>query len=160
MSEIVDIFLLMRTAEAAAEIAALQEQIDGVQESWSITRSEVMQGLALTNVAISLTLRIASNVVDEAGKNILKIVRSLLTVVNATVSAMLAVAAGYAATGVLAGVGAVLAGFAAGLSAGQSLRILEVEAQLSALFANATRDMDALSAGARTFAFLGGARTG
>ena len=73
---------------------------------------------------------------------------------------MLAVAVGYASTGVLAGIGAVLAGFAAGLSAGQSLRILDTELRITEALDAAKVDLQTLSGAQRATAFMGGGRTG
>ena len=95
-----------------------------------------MLGLSQINQVMGIVTQTISIVTKVSGQAMNVILRSLITAVQSTISAMVAIAAGYFSTGVLAELGAIVAGFAAGLNVGVALRVLQTEAELSARFAS------------------------
>jgi len=130
MSDALMIFLGVDTTELDADLLVVQGAMDDTIKAWQEHRRQIMQGIGIVNQMMAIVNKIASQTVDETGRAMLRITQSLLTAVNATVSAMIAVAAGYTSTGILAPVGAAVAAFAAGLSIGQSIAILAAEGEI------------------------------
>jgi len=118
------------TTQLDAEALVAQGTIDAVVETWQKHRTKIMMSLGIMNQMMSITTRLAAKTTNEVGKAMLKNLQGLLMVVNATVSAMVAVAAGYTSTGILAPIGAIVAGFAAGLSIGQVAAVAVAEDRL------------------------------
>ncbi len=110
------------------DIAEVKGRIDSVVAFWAENRRRIMLGLSAINSLMSITTRIASKMADETGRALVKVLNSLLAVVNNTVSVLVATAAAYAATGILAPIAAALAAFTAGFSVGQSVAILQTQA--------------------------------
>jgi membrane-associated protease RseP (regulator of RpoE activity) len=154
VSEQVVIDVVVNTQAAEAQIAAVEDKIDSTIERWRANRQEIMLGLSALNQVVAITAKIASKTADEVGKGMLKILQSLLSVVNSTVSAMIAVAAGYAATGIGIPIAAAVAAFAAGLSIGQQIVIIGV--QLLADMENVKSRLSTVESQANFRAYMGG----
>jgi len=127
MSDKIEILLGVDTTELDADLLVVQGAMDDTVKSWEIKRRQVMQGVAVANQMMQIMARMAQRTTDATGKAVLQILRTLQTAVSMSTSVLLAIAAGYTATGILSGVGAVLAGFAAGLSIGETAAIADAE---------------------------------
>jgi hypothetical protein len=123
VSEPLEVLLLLNTIEAENKLDQLKTKTDAVVENWRISRQEVTKGLTILSQSLSLMVRIAERTMGETHQGMLKTIRSLSTMLTAAVSAMYAVASGYAATGILAPIGAALAGFTTGMAIGQQIAI-------------------------------------
>jgi len=130
VSEQVIIDVLVNTGTAEAQLETLQGKIDETITWWKVHRRDVMLGLGAVNQLIAITAKIATQTTDEVSKALTKMLQSLLAVVNSTVSALIAVATGYAATGIGIPLAAAIAAFAAGMSIGQSIAITATQAQV------------------------------
>ena len=156
VSEQVVIDVIVNTQAAEAQLASLGDKVDTTVEGWKAHRREIMIGLTAVNQIIAITAKLASNTTDEVGKAMLKVMQSLMLVVNSTVSAMIAVAAGYTSTGILAPIGAAIAAFAAGLSIGQGLVILGEQARILADMESVKNRLATVESQTQFRAFMGG----
>jgi hypothetical protein len=155
-SDQVIIDVLVNTATAEAELESLGGKIDSTVATWKAHRTDIMLGINAVNQMIMITARLASNTADEVGRAMLKTMQSLMAVVNATTSAMIAVAAAYMSTGVLAGIGAIVAGFAAGFSMGQSVIILGEQAKILADIQHIRQRLDSIEVARQAQSSFGG----
>ena len=143
-----------------ASVALLQGAVDKQQQEWSISRQQIMQGLTAVNQAISVVSQLARLTAKATGQAMNKVLSSLITVTQATISSLLAIGTAYTATGILAPIGAILIGFASGLSLGQAIFLFQKEAELAASFITIDARLAAIEAAARSAPFGGGGTTG
>jgi len=148
VSEPVIIDVLVNTTTAEAQLDSLSEKVNNTITWWKEHRRDIMIGLGAVNQLIAITAKIASQTTDEVSKALTKMLQSLLAVVNSTVSALIAVATGYAATGIGIPLAAAITAFAAGLSIGQSIAITATQAQVLAELGNVQQRLDTVEQGA------------
>jgi hypothetical protein len=87
-------------------------QVDAVVNKWAMTRQEIINGIRISINAISSLMSSFREALGLIGLSIDPFFSAMFSMVMSTISMMLGVAAGYAATGIGAGIAVVVGSIA------------------------------------------------
>ncbi len=141
MSEGVTFSVNVDTAAAQMELTTLMTMTDEAVRKMVVARQKIIRGVREGLYMVSSLIGSYRQAISLIGGTIDPIFDAMLTMLSATVSMMLAIAAAYTSTIAMAPLGAVVAGIAIGLSILSYANLIASQAQIIATLANLEAQM-------------------